>query len=288
MSGPRYRTGVSVGKDCLSMKKILTRAALTVSLLLPLYFAVAALGVKFGWWEWKLGLGTLIVTWGPRLLIAALVLAAVALVAVLIRKPRVGVGAAMVALLIPALGLGYMQYVRSSTAAIPPIHDVATNVEDPPAFSQALMRERQASGANPVHPLTTPLSSIEAYRGPRFAGQQARTVGDLGREAYPDLRPVTVNPNPEPLFAVLREQAQGRGWTIVSDDPGTGTFEATAETFWFGFKDDVAVRVRPGGAPNQLQIDARSTSRVGLSDMGANAARLRDFLADVGDALGGG
>jgi fatty-acyl-CoA synthase len=270
------------------MKRKLSRAALIFSLLLPLYFALAALGVKFGWWDWKIGLGTLIVTWGPRLLIASLVLAALALLVTSIRRPRVGVGAALVALLIPAAGLGYMQYVRSNTAAIPPIHDVATNIEDPPVFSPALMQARQASGANPVHPLTAPLSSIEAYKGPRFADRHTRSVGDLGREAYPDLRPLTVTAPPERVFAVLREEAQERGWTIATEDPGAGTLEATAETFWFGFKDDVAVRVRPGAAPNQLQIDARSTSRVGLSDMGANAARLRDYLEDVAEALTGG
>ena len=99
---------------------------------------------------------------------------------------------------------------------------------------------------------------------------------------------MTVNAAPERLFAVLREEAQDRGWAIVSDDPGAGVFEATAETFWFGFKDDVAVRVRPGAAPGQFQIDARSTSRVGLGDMGANAARLRDYLGEVSEALSGG
>lgn len=270
------------------MKRILSRAALIVSLLLPVYFAAAALGVKFGLWDWRLGLGTLIVTWGPRLLIAALILAAVALIAALIRSPRIGVGAAIAALLIPAVGLGYMQYVRSRTAAIPPIHDVATNVEDPPVFSQALMREREASGANPIQALNTPLASIEAYQGPRFADRHARSVGDLGREAYPDLRPVTVSAAPQRLFAVLREEANERGWTVVTDDPAAGAFEATAQTFWFGFKDDVAVRVRSTATPGQLQIDARSASRVGLSDMGANAARLRDYLADVSEALNSG
>jgi fatty-acyl-CoA synthase len=270
------------------MKKILSRAALTLSLLLPLYFAVAALGVKFGWWDWKIGLLTLIVTWGPRLLIAALVLAVIALVVVAIRKPRTGLAAALVALLIPAAGLGYMHHVRTQSSALPPIHDVATNVEDPPAFSPALMGEREASGANPLNPLTAPLSTIEAYKSPRFADRHARSVGDLGREAFPDLRPLTVTADPQRLFAVLREEAQDRGWTIVTDDPGAGTFEATAQTFWFGFKDDVAVRARPGAAPNQLQLDARSTSRVGLGDMGANAARLRDYLGDVGEALNGG
>lgn len=270
------------------MKRLLSRVALTVSLLLPVYFAVAALGVKFSWWTWQVGLGTLIVTWGPRLLIGALVLAAVALVAVAIRKPRVGVGAAVVALLIPGLGLGYMQYVRSQTAAIPPIHDVATNVEDPPVFSDRVIQERQASGANPLHPLTAPLSSIEAYQGPRFADLHSRTVGELGREAYPDLRTVTVTAPAERLFAALRTQAEDRGWTIADVDPAAGRFEAVAETFWFGFQDDLAVRVRPAGAPGQWQLDARSTSRVGLGDMGANAARLRDYFADVTEELQGG
>jgi uncharacterized protein (DUF1499 family) len=135
--------------------------------------------------------------------------------------------------------------------------------------------------------LTAPLSSIEAYQGPRFADRHGRSVGDLGREAYPDLRPLIVSAAPDRLFQVLRGEAQERGWTIVSDDPGAGRFEATAETFWFGFKDDVAVQVRPGAAPNQLQIDARSTSRVGLSDMGANAKRLRGYLNDVREELGG-
>lgn len=270
------------------MKKGLSSAALAVSILLPLYFAIAASGVRFGLWGWRTGLGTLIVTWGPRLLIGGLVLAVIAVIVALVRRPRTGVGTALLALLIPALGLGYMQYVRSRSAAVPPIHDVATNVQDPPAFSERLMQVRQASGANPVHPLTTPLSAIEAYKGPRFADRHGRTVGDIGREAYPDLRPLAVIAPAERLFTVMREEARDRGWTIVNDDPGAGIFEATAETFWFGFKDDVAVRVRPGRAPGELLIDARSTSRVGLGDMGANASRLREFLGDIRDAFHAG
>lgn len=269
------------------MKRILTRVALTVSLLLPFYFMVAAMGSKFGLWDWRTGLVTLIVTWGPRLLIGAMVLAAVALTVSLVRRPREGVALALIALLIPAMGLGYLYYVRSQSAAIPPIHDVATNIEDPPLFSDRIMQERAAGGANPVHSLTAPLSTIEAYKGPRFADRHTRTVGDLGREAYPDLRTRTVSATPERLFDVLRAKAEDRGWSIAIDDPAGGRFEATAETFWFGFKDDVAVRVRPAGSPDRWHVDARSTSRVGLSDMGANAARLRDYLAEVSEALQG-
>jgi uncharacterized protein (DUF1499 family) len=274
-----------VGKDARMKTRVLLIAALTLSLATPLYFMTAALGVKFGLWPWRFGLGTLIVEWGPRLLGIALLLAIVALVAVLIRRPRHGVLLAVVALLIPALGLAHLYQLRARSQAIPPIHDVATNVEDPPAHSPRLAAARAAADSNPVHPLTDRLSAIEAYRTPRFADQANRTVGELGREAYPQLRPLTVAADRRRLFDVLTSEAQERGWTIVTSDPAAGRLEATAETFWFGFKDDVAVRVRPAAAPGRFVIDARSTSRVGLSDLGANAARLTDYLQAVEDKL---
>jgi hypothetical protein len=193
--------------------------------------------------------------------------------------------AAVVALGIPALGLAYGYHVRSRAADIPPIHDVSTNAEDPPQYSPAVMRLRQASGANPVQPPTTPLGSIEAYQSPRFADQSSRTVADLAKEAYPELQTLLVRADQRRLFEVLVEEARARGWQIHASDPGRGHLEATAETFWFGFKDDVAVRVRPGGAPGTLQVDARSTSRVGLSDLGTNAARLSDYLEAVAAGL---
>jgi fatty-acyl-CoA synthase len=264
---------------------LLVRTALLLSLLTPIYFMAAALGVKFGLWHWRVGLGTLIVEWGPRLLGAAAALAVIALIAALIRRPRRGVWLALFALLIPAVGLGYLYQVRARSETIPPIHDVATQVEDPPSFSPRIMAQRTASGANPVHPLTATLSSIEAYQTPRFADRANRTVGELGKEAYPNLRPLTVAATPRRLFEVLAKEARERGWTIVTSDPASGRLEATAETFWFGFKDDVAIRVRRAPSPGRFIVDARSTSRVGLSDLGANAARLTDYLADVEQEL---
>jgi fatty-acyl-CoA synthase len=212
-------------------------------------------------------------------------LALIALIAALIRRPRRGIGLSLIALLTPALGLAYLYQVRARSETIPPIHDVATQVEDPPSFSPRIMGQRATSGANPVHPLTSRLSSIEAYQTPRFADQASRTVGQLGQEAYPELRPLIVTATPERLFEVLSKEARERGWTIVTNDPASGRFEATAETFWFGFEDDVAVRVRRAPSPSRLIVDARSTSRVGLSDLGANAARLTDYLADVEEEL---
>lgn len=265
--------------------RFLVRASLVLSLATPLYFMAAALGVKFGLWDWRVGLGTLIVEWGPRLLGAAVVLAVSAIIAVLLRRPRRGLPLALIALLIPAVGLGYVYQVRERSRTIPAIQDVSTNVEDPPVHSPRIAEARAAAGANPVHPLTAPLSSIKAYQTPRFADQRNRTVGELGRQAYPQLRPLIIGADRERLFAVLVQEANERGWTIVTNDPEAGRLEAVAETFWFGFKDDVAVRVRPAPRSGRLVVDARSTSRVGLDDLGANAARLTDYLQAVEEEL---
>jgi uncharacterized protein (DUF1499 family) len=69
------------------------------------------------------------------------------------------------------------------------------------------------------------------------------------------------------------------GWELVASDSAAGRIEATATTPWFGFKDDVVVRVRPDGSGSR--IDVRSVSRVGKSDVGANAKRIRTYLADI-------
>ncbi len=265
--------------------RFLVRASLVLSLATPLYFMAAALGVKFGLWDWRVGLGTLIVEWGPRLLAAALVLAVIATIAMLLQRPRRGLPLALIALLIPAAGLNYLYQVRERSKTLPPIHDVSTNAEDPPVHSPRIAEARAAAGANPVHPLTAELSSMEAYQTPRFADQGDRTVGELGRQAYPQLRPLIVSAQRERLFAVLAQEADERGWTIVTNDPAAGRLEAVAETFWFGFRDDVAVRIRPAPGAGRLVVDARSTSRVGLGDLGANAARLIAYLQAVEEEL---
>ena len=69
---------------------------------------------------------------------------------------------------------------------------------------------------------------------------------------------------------------------IVASDPQSGRIEATDTTFWFGFKDDVVIRVAPAG--DGSRVDVRSLSRVGLSDVGTNAARIRKYLAALGGA----
>ena len=97
------------------------------------------------------------------------------------------------------------------------------------------------------------------------------------RRGHLDLAPLTL---PEPsaqVFARARTTAERLGWEIVKADPAAGLIEATDTTRWFGFVDDVVIRVTPWGSGTR--VDLRSVSRVGRSDIGTNAERIRDFLA---------
>ena len=270
----------------LIMRSTLARLMLILALMLPIYFAGAALGARFGVFDWRFSLGTLIVEWGPRLMIAVLILAVAILIATLVRAPRQGWRSALVAVLIPAAGLGYLVWVRSQSQDIPPIHDVSTRPADPPAFSPVLLAQRAASpDTNPVVSLIVPVSMLEKYAGPRFTDMADSSLGQIAAEAYPSVQPLTTPATVDTAYAAALAEARAKGWAMVSEDPATGTLNATATTFWFGFKDDVAVRVRPEGAGSV--IDVRSTSRVGLSDLGANAARIEAYLAGIERRLAG-
>lgn len=266
------------------MRSTISRLMLILALLLPVYFAGAALGSRFGLLEWQFSLGTLIIEWGPRLIIGVLVLALLALIATVARAPRQGWRSALAAALVPLAALGYLGWVRDQAEGIPPIHDISTRPADPPVFSTELMAERsQSPETNPVVSLTAPMSSLEKYRGPRFAEMADRTLGQVAAEAYPEVRPLATAATPAAAWTAALAETRAQGWTIVSENAAAGTLDATATTFWFGFRDDVAVRVRAEGAG--AVVDVRSTSRVGLSDLGANAARIEAYLAGVSKRL---
>ena len=145
----------------------------------------------------------------------------------------------------------------------PPIHDITTDPDDPPRFEAVV--PLRAGAPNPLE-----------YGGPQLAATQ--------RAAYPDVLPLAVDASQGTVLAAARSVAMELGWEIVAVDQAQGLLEATATTFWFGFKDDVAVRVRPGESGGAL-VDVRSISRVGVGDLGANANRIRAFLTRLQAAL---
>ncbi len=88
------------------------------------------------------------------------------------------------------------------------------------------------------------------------------------------------------MFEAALAAAEAMGWEIVAAEPGSGRIEAVATTTWFGFKDDVVIRV--SDAPGRTKVDVRSVSRVGRSDVGANAERIRAFQERLANRLEGG
>jgi uncharacterized protein (DUF1499 family) len=98
---------------------------------------------------------------------------------------------------------------------------------------------------------------------------------ELQRTAYPDIQPLRLAVAPNIAFERAKGAIEEMGWQIAREDPSAGRIEAVATTFWFGFKDDVVIRVAADGTGSR--IDIRSKSRVGKGDLGTNAQRIRAY-----------
>ncbi len=252
-----------------------SRFALVLALLLPVYFAIAALGTKFGLWPWQVGLGSLIIGAGPFLLGVVALVSLVSLILVLRKAPRTGWLLSLVGLVVP-IGIFVMLAGVGTTAGENPIHDVATDTTNPPVFSEATMAARGAIEANPVSDYATPLGDIEWWADKTSDELKAKSHAQIVGELYPDLAPLPIeSADQAAAIAAIQAGMADIGLTEVTTDPAAGTVEGVAETFWFGFKDDVVARVGDG------VIDFRSVSRVGVSDLGANSARIAELRAAV-------
>ena len=176
-------------------------------------------------------------------------------------------GAAAVIGIVAGLGVTAYVFVWVVKArSAPPIHDISTDLANPPAFVAVIPLREHAHAVN----------SPEYVRRVRVGGRII-DVPQLQREYYPYIRPLYLTVPPEQALARARRVAREMGWRIDAYVPEQGRLEATAHTFFFDFKDDVVVRVTPSGGGSR--VDVRSESRVGVSDVGTNAARIRRFLA---------
>lgn len=190
-----------------------------------------------------------------------------------LRKQSFGLFTLLFAFLI-CFGLaGYAAILFNKSASVPVIYDIATNLDDPPMFSEIAMARRGTSSNKLALTATDDVSLREATRR-----------GNL--EAYQDVQSLDVETSQSFTHSAALELVEERGWDLVSQDAAIGRIEAIAETFWFGFKDDVAIRIRINEETGQTTVDMRSVSRIGLSDLGTNAQRIQRFLADLQNKLG--
>ena len=219
-----------------------------------LALVMAGPGHRSGLWDYPTGFS--ILRWAAY---GGLGAAAVSLLGGVLARPggpRRGLAFAILGLVLGLAVTAVPWNYRQTARGVPPIHDITTDVENPPRFKAVL-------------PLRAKASNPAEYGGPAIAVQQLR--------AYPDIRPATLVLSPDQAFERALAGGREMGGTIIDAAKAEGRNEATDETFWFGFRDDVVIRITPAAGTGS-RVDVRSASRVGRSDLGKNAQRIRAFL----------
>jgi uncharacterized protein (DUF1499 family) len=214
----------------------------------------SAFGYRDGFWPLPTALRVCIIgAW------TAFVGALIAVLGAIATRPgthRRGFVAAILAILIGLAAAGATAYWRITTHHAPPIHDITTDTTDPPAFvTLHAARINAPNGAD--------------YGGPDVAAQQ--------HAAYPDIVPAILTVPPPAAFARALTTARTMHWSIAAADTTAGRIEATATTPWFGFQDDIVIRITP--ISQGSLVDIRSASRGADTDGGTNAHRVRTYLS---------
>jgi len=241
-----------------AMKLVMILAALA-ALGLAAAIAVSGPGVRFGWWEYDFGLG-LIRKAALPVLVAAGATGILFIVSLFMAR-----GLAPL-VLIAALAAGAAGMIPIKMKQLfegnPFIHDVTTDFADPPEIVAAAALPRK----NPPE-----------YLGDEMTPRADKTTAQAQQEAFPDIGPVVIDASVDASAEIIRGIVTGMGMEILDAGPidNGWRIEAADTSQWFGFVDDFVVRLRPEGA--RTRIDARSKSRIGSSDLGANAKRIRAF-----------
>lgn len=227
----------------------LAMVALALALLATLMLLLSGPGTRMGLWDFRTGFS--LMKWAAYTGAAAVV---AALIAMAVGRRR-GIVLAAIALVLGALMFLLPWNMRRGASAYPGIHDITTDTRNPPAFV-AIMPLRK-----------------DAPNPPEYLGD---SIARIQWQAYPDLQPLMMAMPVDSAFGNALVVAREMGWELVDQSRQEGRIEATATTPWFGFKDDVVIRVT--SASGISRVDVRSKSRVGRGDVGANAKRIRAYL----------
>ena len=213
---------------------------------------LAGLGYRWGWWHFRAGIQ--IMRWSATTDLAVVVLALAAAMLAYTRGARRALAAGVAGLALSLIVAGPPLYYWRTLDRVPRIHDISTDTDNPPRYVA-------------VMPLRKGAENLTDY-GAEVAAQQ--------KQAYPDIAPAMLDLPPAQAFARAERAARAMGWEIVAVAPGDLRIEATDTTLLFAFKDDIVIRV--SAASSGSRVDVRSQSRVGKSDFGVNANRIRKFL----------
>lgn len=253
---------VTPGKKRQRLRLWVRRLAIALAILGPLVFVIAALGYRIRLFSLKTSLLTLSQKVGPFVMVAGIVVALASIVLSIMVKPKKGLIISLVAMLVPTIGLLKTWSIGNSVASLPFIHDITTDTEDPPQFTQTIIDLRNQ---------TENVNTLDYFE--KKDPKSDTLVSVQQSKHYPNIRTLPRSEAPEAVFGEAEAIIKSIGWEIVTIDPENWIIEATDTTFWYGFKDDVVIRIRPSKNGGSL-IDMRSVSRIGGSDLGANAERL--------------
>ena len=218
---------------------------------------LSPLGFRFGLWDYAFAL-SVVLKYATYAALAGLALCIIGLLLAKLATPPISVGRAVAGLIISGLFAGYVVVQYNKVQSLPFIHDITTDNANPPAFvTLADARKAAPNGLD--------------YKGAEIAEKQ--------KQAYPDIGPMPSQLSPSELFVKAEAAARAAGWDIAAADVQAGRIEATVTSLIYGFKDDMVIRITPAAAGSQL--DMRSMSRMGTSDVGMNAKRIREFVASL-------
>jgi uncharacterized protein (DUF1499 family) len=224
-------------------------AFLLVALPGPLYkYGVVDLGTAFTGFKFGVFAG-----------IATLILL---VLQIIFKRKTVTLGSTIMALLLSTIAIAIPLSMLNKGKSVPPIHDISTDLVNPPEF--VAIAPLRADAPNPVE-----------YAGVEVATQQ--------RAAYPELQTLNYTQSKSELVEATKQVIDHLGWQLVNIDADQGIVEATDRTMWFGFKDDVIVRITDNGS--KRLVDIRSKSRVGGSDLGKNAERIHKLIEELDGIL---
>ncbi|MEO8135239.1 MAG: DUF1499 domain-containing protein [Betaproteobacteria bacterium] len=241
------------------MAHTLARGLLLLIILCAIVVGVSGPGYRYGWWP--LPLAFQLLRWPAYVAIGAMI---VSLITAIMTRPGTsqrGFDPALAALVIGAAIIVGPIMMMARASAVPPIHDISTDMDNPPAFVAVLAR--RSGAANPA-----------TYGGPDIAALQ--------KKAFPQIAPLELAVKPDLAYALALAQVKDNGWEVVAASAAENRIEATATTPFFGFKDDIVLRITAHGSGSR--VDMRSVSRIGRSDIGTNARRIEAFLGKLAAA----
>jgi len=247
----------------LGAREAAARAAFLLGAAALLGAMASGLGARLGLWPFRTGFA--ILSWSAYGGAAAAAIALAALAWPRGRRSLASLGLALAGLALGFASFAYPLYLRHIGQSLPRIHDITTDFADPPAFVAAI--PLRAGAENPA-----------AYGGPATAKAQ--------EEGYPAIAPLHLAAPPAAVFKAALALVADDGWQLAAAVPAEGRIEATDTSFWYGFKDDVVLRIAAEG--QGTRVDMRSQSRVGRSDFGVNARRVATFLAALRARVTGG